>query len=114
MPSGVRVRFARTTSCEPSGDRAMIAGGRACRTYSVPPLFVATVSTLHQVSITVVVLAESMRRPAAAEPFPTDYRRLCENFVTVVAPSERDSRMVVARKLPAFRIRQQAFAAVWV
>src|ERR1700722_8390955 len=83
MPSGVRVRFPRTTSCEPSGDRAMIAGGRACRTYSVPPLFVATVSTLHQVSITVVVLAESIRRPAAAEPIPTDYRRLCENFVTV-------------------------------
>src|SRR5260370_19543286 len=85
MPSGVRVRFAITTSCEPSGNRAMIAGGRACRTYSVPPFFVATVSTLHQVAITVVVLAESIRRPAAAEPFPTDYLRLRENFVNVLS-----------------------------
>src|SRR5690242_14296025 len=78
MPSGVRVRFAMITSCEPSGDRAMIAGGRACRTYSVPPFFVATVDTLHEVAITIVVRAESIRGPAAAEQFQTT-----SNYVTV-------------------------------
>src|SRR6266702_6140752 len=78
MPSGVRVRFAIITSCEPSGDRAMIAGGRACRIYNVPPFFVATVNTLHEVAISIVVLAESTRRPAAAEPFQTDYLKLRE------------------------------------
>jgi hypothetical protein len=56
----------------------MIAGGRACRIYSVPPFFVATVNTLHEVAITIVVLAESIPEPAAAEPFQTDYLKLRE------------------------------------